>query len=160
MDLFDQGLQGRFERGGQVGGLSPSPVIEEEVARFHHGHVVMNRDDVDATGTETLQDRLRLVFQHGKIAVHHRVVSGSREGGPGVCSHILSDLASAGHFWIAPDDELHHAVLFLWLSSEHSDERSSADRTGRGEVFVAMVRFKIGLMPVIGVCAVLGFTWR
>jgi hypothetical protein len=48
------------------------------------GHVLVDRDDVDAADSHRLQHGLQLVLVHGEVAIDHRLIVRACEGGPRV----------------------------------------------------------------------------
>jgi hypothetical protein len=63
--------------------------VQEDDPRVLVGHVVVDRDDVDAAGAQRLQHRLQLGLQHREVAVDDALSSLPRERRPGVDAHRL-----------------------------------------------------------------------
>jgi chromate transporter len=163
--------------------------MEEEVARFLHGHVAMNRDDVDALA-ETTPGPLIMVLQFVGF------VGGWQH--PGTLTPLGgATLGAAITTWTT----FLPCFLFVFLGAPYIERLGEQPRLSAAltaitaavvgfilnlgvkfaihamwpeparvfdpfiavvavAAFVALVRFKVGLMPVIGVCALLGWSWK
>ena len=88
-------VEGSCEDLRKVGGFTFAPVVKENVAGRFVGHVVMDRNDVDAAFAQRFEDGLKLVFEHGEIAVDDGTGVCASKSRPSVDAHFLPDFAAA-----------------------------------------------------------------
>src|SRR5262249_37372340 len=69
----------------------------------------MDRDDIDSSSAERLENTLELGLMHREIPIHHGLRIRSDEGGPSVDSHGIPH-RGAVHMRHAPDGHLVNAV--------------------------------------------------
>jgi hypothetical protein len=80
--------------------------------------VLVDGDDVDVRGAKGFEDTLQLRFEHGEVAVRHRILVAAREGGPGVDTHSVTH-GLAIHLRFATEGDLVDAVLEIALAAKH-----------------------------------------
>ena len=101
--------QGFLQARGEGRGGAFSPVVEEEVARLLHRHVMMDGNDVDALCPQRLEHGLQFSFGHSEIPIHQCVVIRPRKRRPGVYAHLLVHIAAARHLGRTTNDYFEHA---------------------------------------------------
>src|SRR5262249_48579289 len=129
-------IERRFQPLGELARRANAPIVQEHHTWGFHGHVLMDGDDIDTSATQSFQDRLQFLFEHDKIAIHHRLIIAAGKGGPGVDAHGVADVMAV-HLRAASDGELVHTVGQLALRAQ--------DLLNSGGVQRGLGRIKVGL---------------
>src|SRR5207302_2436347 len=102
---------------GQFLGRPFTPKVRENESRLLADHMVMQRYNMDACFSQSLQHGLHFLGGHDEIAVHGSQLVAPRESRPGGESHGAADLYVV-HASFASDRYLDHAFLRLTLLAQ------------------------------------------
>src|SRR5436305_6003507 len=103
--------------------------MQEEDSWILMRHVAVNGHDVDTRRAKGFEHWLQLVFEHGEVSIHNRVVVSAGEGGPGVHAHFFTRLFASVHLHRSTESSFEHAVFGFAFVAEHFLKRSGRNGT-------------------------------